>query len=67
MESLFFEFKKETKYFINYHSDVSYNPIYYPYNFFPSFFINLLKKSKSFSGPIKSQNYYLLAKIPGKR
>lgn len=69
MESLFFEFKKETKYFINYHSDVSYNPIYYSYNFFPSFLRNLLKKSKrgSFYGPIKSKNYYLLAKITGKK
>ncbi|HZD84023.1 MAG TPA: peptidylprolyl isomerase [Candidatus Angelobacter sp.] len=68
MESLFFEFKKETKYLINYHSDVSYNPIYYSYNFLPSFLRNLLilKKSKRVSF-LKRKNYYLLAKITGKK
>lgn len=66
MESLFFEFKKETKYLINYHSDVSYNTIYYYYNFLPSFLRNLLKKSKRVSF-LKSKNYYLLAKITGKK
>ncbi|HEX9232504.1 MAG TPA: peptidylprolyl isomerase [Blattabacteriaceae bacterium] len=66
MESLFFEFKKETKYLINYHSDVSYNPIYYSYNFFPYFLRNLLKNSKRVSF-LTRKNYYLLAKITGKK
>lgn len=66
MESLFFEFKKETKYLINYHSDVSYNPIYYSYNFFPDFLKNLLKKSKRVSF-LKRKNYYILAKNTGKK
>jgi peptidyl-prolyl cis-trans isomerase D len=49
--------QKETKY---YYSDVSYNTIYYSYNFLPS-----LTKRGSFYGP--SKNYYLLAKITGKK